>query len=60
LGAPNALLLTGASCIVGAIWFALQLPAIRPFVRPIYIDLGIIPEVAEGIQQASAQEETTG
>ena len=57
VGAPNALLLTGACCVVGAIWFAMQLPALRRIVRPIYMELGIIPEMASGIQHASAQEE---
>ena len=57
VGAPNALLFTGACCVVGAIWFAMQLPALRRIVRPIYMELGIIPEMASGIQHASAQEE---
>jgi hypothetical protein len=30
------------------------LPEIRRVVRPIYRNLGILPEVAEGIQAASA------
>jgi MFS family permease len=57
IGAPATLLISGACCIAGAIWFATQLPAIRKLVRPIYMELGIIPEMASGIQQASAQEE---
>lgn len=57
IGAPATLLISGACCIAGAIWFATQLPVIRKLVRPIYMELGIIPEMASGIQQASAQEE---
>jgi MFS family permease len=57
IGAPATLLISGACCIAGAIWFATQLPVIRKLVRPIYMELGIIPEMATGIQQASAQEE---
>src|SRR4051812_2709304 len=57
IGAPATLLISGACCIAGAIWFATQLPVIRKLVRPIYMELGIIPEVASGIQHASAQEE---
>jgi MFS family permease len=57
IGAPSTLLISGACCIAGAIWFATQLPVIRKLVRPIYMELGIIPEMASGIQQASAQEE---
>jgi MFS family permease len=57
IGAPATLLISGACCIAGAIWFATQLPVIRKLVRPIYMELGIIPEMASGIQHASAQEE---
>jgi MFS family permease len=54
IGAPNTLILGGAGCVVGGLWFAAQLPAIRAIVRPIYIELGILPELAEGVQAASA------
>jgi hypothetical protein len=33
--------------------FATQLKEIRRQIRPIYVDLGILPEVATGIQTAS-------
>lgn len=54
IGAPATLLLGGALCIAGAAWFATRLPQIRKLVRPIYQQLGIIPELATGIQTASA------
>ena len=54
IGAPRTLMLGGACCIVGAIWFLTLLPQIRAFVRPIYKQLGIIPELAAGIQAATA------
>jgi MFS family permease len=60
IGAPDTLLITGACCIAGAIWFARELPAIRRLVRPIYQELGILPEMATGLQQASQQEEAAG
>jgi MFS family permease len=53
IGAPATLAGGGAFCILGAIWFARELPEIRRLVRPIYAELGILPEVAEGIQSAS-------
>jgi len=53
-GAPNTLLVSGLCCIAGAVWFASQLNAIRNLIRPIYAQLGIIPEVAAGIQSASS------
>ena len=45
IGAPHTLLLGGAACIVAALWFASQLPGLRETVRPIYVQLGILPEV---------------
>jgi MFS family permease len=60
IGAPDTLLITGACCIAGAIWFARELPEIRRLVRPIYQELGILPEMATGLQQASQQEEAAG
>jgi hypothetical protein len=43
--------------IAGSIWFARKLPAIRQVVRPIYVRLGILPELALGVQQASVLQE---
>jgi MFS family permease len=53
IGAGNTLLLGGTCCIAGALWFANALPAIRVAVRPIYVRLGILPEVASGLAQAA-------
>jgi MFS family permease len=44
IGAPNTLIIGGASCIIGAIVFARKLPEIKKLVHPIYVRLGIIPE----------------
>jgi MFS family permease len=54
IGAPYTLTIGGCLCILGGAWFALHLPAIRVAVRPIYIRLGILPEISAGISQASA------
>ena len=54
IGAPRTVMISGAVCIAGAAWFASQLSTIREHVRPIYRTLGIIPEIATGIQSASA------
>jgi MFS family permease len=56
IGAPWTLMIGGAMCVVGAVWFATQLPKIRVIVRPIYRQLGIIPEVAAGMQAAASLE----
>jgi MFS family permease len=53
IGAPRTLLLGGAGCIAAALWFAWLLPGLRENVRPIYIRMGILPEVAEGIRSAT-------
>jgi MFS family permease len=53
IGAAHTLLLGGSCCIAGAIWFASALPTIRKAVRPIYVRLGILPEVTTGIANAA-------
>ena len=54
IGAPRTVMISGIICIAGAGWFGSQLSAMRELVRPIYRTLGIIPEIASGIQNASA------
>ena len=54
IGAPNTLILGGVWCVLGGTWFAAKLPAIRALIRPIYVRLGILPELAEGVHVASA------
>jgi MFS family permease len=53
IGAPHTLLFGGIGCILGALWFAQSLPALRRDVRPIYVKIGILPEMATGIQQTT-------
>ena len=53
LGAPHTVLLSGLLCFAATIWFSQELPIIRQVVRPIYIRMGILPEVASGLQTAS-------
>lgn len=53
IGAPHTLILSGLCCLAGAVWFSSNLPALRAAIRPIYIGMGIIPEVATGIQNAT-------
>jgi len=54
IGAPKTLFSSGICCVGGALWFASNLKEVRRVVRPIYAELGILPEVARGIQSASA------
>jgi MFS family permease len=51
--APVTIALGGVSVMVAAVLFAREIPVFRELVRPIYRQLGIIPEVATGIQAAT-------
>jgi len=53
IGAPHTILLSGVCCVIGAVMFARELPELRKLIHPIYAKMGIIPEVASGIQTAS-------
>lgn len=50
LGAPATFALGGAGCLIAAALFGARVPALRDVVRPLYRRLGILPEVARGIQ----------
>jgi MFS family permease len=54
IGAPYTLAIGGFCCIAGGLWFIGKLPQIRALIRPIYRKLGILPEIADGIQAATA------
>ncbi|MGA9507026.1 MAG: MFS transporter [Candidatus Sulfotelmatobacter sp.] len=41
-GAPHAVMITGAFCLAGSLWFTKQLKAIRKIMLPIYVEMGII------------------
>jgi MFS family permease len=53
VGAPRTLMVSGICCLAGSAWFATELPIIRGVVRPIYIRMGILPQVAAGISDAA-------
>ena len=53
IGAPRTLLIGGVCCIAGALWFASTLPTLRQAIHPIYIRMGILPELASGLQTAT-------
>lgn len=60
IGAPCTLFLEGVCCVLGAVYFSSKLPAIREKIRPIYVEKGIIPEVARGIRSATELESIPG
>ncbi len=49
IGAPHTLLLGGIGCVAAAAWFFWSLPRLRRFVRPIYIEKGILTEARRGV-----------
>jgi MFS family permease len=54
-GAPHTVIFTGTVCLLGGAWFTTQLPSVRRVMRPIYVEMGIIPG---GEQAAAAAEQT--
>ncbi len=59
IGVSYTLALEGFFCVLGAFYFASKLPLIRAKIRPIYVEKGIISEVARGIQVATGLESVT-
>lgn len=57
IGAPYTLMFGGALCVAGAGLFAMRLPALRQLIRPIYIQIGILPELRNAINTASVLQE---
>jgi len=53
IGTPYTIMIGGLSCITGAFFFYRRLPDLKKIVRPVYVKMGIIPEVAAGIQTAT-------
>jgi MFS family permease len=51
VGAPRTLLINGLCCIAGAVWFATRLKFIRKLIRPIYVDLGILPSEVSAVME---------
>jgi MFS family permease len=53
IGAPYTVLSSGIICLIGAIVFYKNLPSLRKHIRPIYIKMGILPEVSKGLQSTT-------
>jgi MFS family permease len=51
--APVTIAVGGVVTMLVAAWFATRLSSLREVIRPIYVQRGIIPEVAAGLQSAS-------
>ena len=57
IGAPRTLMFGGAICVISAALFSWNLPGLRKLIRPIYIQKGILAEIAAGINAASVLQE---
>jgi MFS family permease len=57
IGAPHTVILTGAFCAAGALWFTFELPKVRAVMRPLYQQMGLLP--ARDIDLISDVQETT-
>ena len=55
VGATATVLVGGVAALGAAAWFARERSSFRREIRPIYVRLGIIPEVAEGLRSATDQ-----
>jgi MFS family permease len=53
VGTPETLLIGGIACLVSALLFMRKLPVLRKIIRPIYVEKGILSEVALGLQSAT-------
>jgi MFS family permease len=43
VGAQRTVMITGAACLLGCVWFTFELPKVRKVMRPIYVEMGILP-----------------
>jgi len=53
IGTPHTILIGGISCIAGAFLFYKKLPELKKIAHPVYVKMGLIPEIVTGIQTAS-------
>jgi MFS family permease len=53
IGPAHTVLLGGVVCLLSAAMFLRQLPTFRATIKPIYVKLGILPDMAAGVESAS-------
>jgi MFS family permease len=56
IGTPWTMFSGGIATILGGLFFLRKLPGLKAMVHPIYVKMGIIPEVASAIQTVSETE----
>ncbi len=53
IGASLTLVIGGIFCVIGAIYFLINLPKMRTLIRPIYIKYGILAQTLQGVETAT-------
>jgi len=53
IGTPETILGGGLISVIGALFFLRKLPELKNIVHPIYVKMGVIPEVASALQDVS-------
>lgn len=53
IGGPMTIMISGIITFICGVALIVRLPKLRKIVRPVYIEKGIIPEVAKGLQTAT-------
>jgi len=51
IGATRTVMVSGVCCLAGAVWFFTRLKAVRQVIRPIYVNLGIVPPEVNAVLQ---------
>jgi MFS family permease len=58
VGASRAILIAAVVCLVASIRYWMHMPELRRIIRPIYIQRGILPQIAEGLKATDAAAQT--
>ena len=53
IGAPHTILTAGTISLIGGTILGIRLRALHPMIRPIFMQRGVIPEVAQGVQSSA-------
>jgi MFS family permease len=43
IGVSHTVMVTGAFCVAGSLWFTIELPKVAAIIRPIYQEMGLLP-----------------
>jgi hypothetical protein len=49
IGAPHTVMITGACCIAGALWFTTLISSVNEAMRPVYEAKGLLPATDDDV-----------